>query len=158
MACAVRFMKCSLPFAHSLKLDGVVFRLARAVPIEGAEAPMFPIRNAVPFRYPPVITWMLIAINLFVLLIENSLSPFELEQFLSSFALIPARYSYLVGHGADISPADFLPFFTMMFLHGGWLHLILNMWPFWLFGPAIEDRLGPFRHLAVLFFFGRAAS
>jgi membrane associated rhomboid family serine protease len=118
---------------------------------------MFPIRNAVPFRYPPVITWMLIAINLFVLLIENSLSPFELEQFLSSFALIPARYSYLVGHGADISPADFLPFFTMMFLHGGWLHLILNMWTLWLFGSTVEERLGHGRYLVFYLACGLAA-
>lgn len=104
---------------------------------------MFPIQNAVPTRYPPVITWTLIAINLFVLLFQNSLNPLELEDFLSSFALIPARYSHvLTDRGADLSPADFLPFFTMMFPHGGWLHLILNMWMLWLFGSTVEDRLG----------------
>jgi hypothetical protein len=44
---------------------------------------MFPIRNAVPSRYPPVITWTLIAINVLFLLIENSLDPLDLEEFLS---------------------------------------------------------------------------
>jgi hypothetical protein len=39
--------------------------------------------------------------------------------------------------------ADYLPFVTNMFLHGGWLHLILNMWSLWIFGAAVEDRLGP---------------
>ena len=116
------------------------------------------IRNAVPSRYPPVITWTLIAINVLFLLIENSLDPLELEEFLSSFAVIPARYSYLIGHGADLSVADFLPFFTMMFLHGGWLHLILNMWTLWLFGSTVEDRLGHGRYLVFYVVCGVAAA
>jgi membrane associated rhomboid family serine protease len=44
-------------------------------------------------------------------------------------------------------PADYLPFVSNMFLHGGWLHLVLNMWTLWLFGPAVEDRLGPTRYI-----------
>ena len=119
---------------------------------------MFPIRNGVPSRYPPVITWTLIAINVFILLIENSLDPLDLEEFLSFYAVIPARYFYLVGHAADLSAADFLPFFTMMFLHGGWLHLILNMWTLWLFGPTVEDRLGHGRYLVFYVVCGMAAA
>jgi membrane associated rhomboid family serine protease len=46
----------------------------------------------------------------------------------------------------------------MMFMHGGWLHLILNMWMLWLFGPTIEDRLGHGRYLAFYFGCGLAAS
>jgi len=110
---------------------------------------MIPIRNAVPTRYPPVITWMLIATNSLVFLFQNSLSPDELLLFLSQFALIPALYSEaLASGGIDLSAVDIVPFFTMMFLHGGWLHLILNMWTLWLFCPAIEDRLGHCRYLA----------
>ena len=60
--------------------------------------------------------------------------------FLSPFALIPARY-FLASAG--MGPADYLPFVTNMFLHVGWLHLILNMWSLWIFGAAVEDRLGP---------------
>lgn len=97
---------------------------------------MFPIKNTVPVRYPPVMTWMLIAINCVVYLFESSLSDAELNDFLSQFALVPARYT----EPTDLS--DYLPFFTTMFLHGGWLHLILNMWTLWLFGPAIEDQFG----------------
>jgi Rhomboid family len=78
-----------------------------------------------------------------VFLFQDSLSPDELELFLRQFALIPARYSEAFASGeSDLAAVDFVPFFTMMFLHGGWLHLILNMWTLWLFGPAIEDRLG----------------
>jgi membrane associated rhomboid family serine protease len=120
---------------------------------------MIPIRNAVPTRYPPVVTWMLIATNCVVFLLQNSLGPAELEEFLRTFALIPARYlEPLVYRDAVLTAADFLPFFTMMFLHGGWLHLILNMWTLWLFGPAVEDRLGHGRYLAFYLACGLAAS
>src|SRR5271166_32229 len=131
----------------------------RTSPIEGVQASMFPIRNAVPSRYPPLITWALIAINVFVFLFENSLSPIELEEFLRQFALIPARYFELVAYGdASLTPAYLLPLFTMMFLHGGWLHLILNMWTLWLFGSTVEDRLGHGRYLVFYLVCGIAAS
>ncbi|HMP08254.1 MAG TPA: rhomboid family intramembrane serine protease, partial [Lacipirellulaceae bacterium] len=50
---------------------------------------------------------------------------------------------------ADASHWDLSPFLTSMFLHGGLLHLLSNMWVLWVFGPAIEDRLGPGRFLAL---------
>ncbi|MGH9810377.1 MAG: rhomboid family intramembrane serine protease [Terriglobia bacterium] len=66
-----------------------------------------------------------------------------------NFALIPARYFAPQALGiANPGLFDYLPFFSNMFLHGGWLHLILNMWTLWVFGPAIEDRLGRGRYLA----------
>jgi hypothetical protein len=52
---------------------------------------MIPIRNAVPSRSPPLVTWILIATNCLVFLFQDSLSPEELELFLRQFALIPAR-------------------------------------------------------------------
>jgi membrane associated rhomboid family serine protease len=120
---------------------------------------MIPIRNAVPSRYPPVVTWILIATNCLVFLFQDSLSPDELELLLSQFALITTRYSEAFASGeTDLAAVDFLPFFTMMFLHGGCLHLILNMWTLWLFGPAIEDRLGHGRYLAFYLVCGLAAS
>src|SRR5207253_4007000 len=39
------------------------------------------------------------------------------------------------------------PFLTSVFLHGGWLHLIGNMWYLWIFGDNVEDRLGHFTYL-----------
>ncbi|MEW6426084.1 MAG: rhomboid family intramembrane serine protease, partial [Bacillota bacterium] len=41
----------------------------------------------------------------------------------------------------------FLPFLSAMFLHGGWFHVIGNMWYLWIFGDNVEDRLGRFRYL-----------
>jgi membrane associated rhomboid family serine protease len=45
-----------------------------------------------------------------------------------------------------------------MFLHGGWLHLIGNMWVLYLFGDNVEDRMGPARYLAFYLLCGLAAS
>jgi membrane associated rhomboid family serine protease len=45
-----------------------------------------------------------------------------------------------------------------MFLHGGWLHIIVNMWTLWIFGPALEDRLGPMRFSVLYMATGIAAS
>lgn len=119
---------------------------------------MIPIRNTIPSRYPPVTTWILIAINCLVFLFQQGLDPDELELFLRQFALIPARYSELVPGESDLSTEDFVPFLTMMFLHGGWLHLVTNMWTLWLFGPTIEDRQGHGRYLAFYLACGLTAS
>lgn len=119
---------------------------------------MLPIQDGVATRFPPVVTWSLIAANSVVFLFQISLTPDELEWFLFRFALMPARY---FGPAAALDPpslADYLPFATNMFLHGGWLHLILNMWSLWIFGPALEDRLGSGRYLVFYLATGLMAS
>jgi membrane associated rhomboid family serine protease len=113
---------------------------------------MLPIKSTAPVRYPPVATWSLIAINCVVFLFETSLSDAQLEEFLSQFALVPSHFADPAG------VADYLPFVSNMFLHGGWLHLILNMWTLWLFGPTIEDRFGHGRYLAFYLACGVLAS
>ena len=102
---------------------------------------MFPIANGVPLRYSPVATWALVAANCVIFLFQLSLSSSELEVFVEHYALIPARYFDVGGLDSAMSATDYLPFISNMFLHGGWLHLILNMWTLWLFGRAVEDQL-----------------
>ena len=120
---------------------------------------VFPIQSGVVNRYPATVTWALIAANGILFLFQVSLSPPALERFLSGFALIPARY---FGELAVVMPpggiVDYLPFISNMFLHGGWSHLILNMWTLWIFGPAVEDRLGRIRFLVFYLIAGIAAS
>ncbi len=116
---------------------------------------MFPIQITVPTRYPPVVTWSLIGANVLVFHFELSLSPLELDLLLSRLALVPARE---LSPGAEPGLLHFLPFVSTMFLHGGWLHLILNMWTLWLFGPVVEDRLGSGRFLLFYGACGLAAS
>jgi membrane associated rhomboid family serine protease len=123
---------------------------------------MIPIRDTIPSRNPPVVTWSLIAINVVVFFHvffhEISLSPGELEHFFYRFGLVPARYSHpdwaqWLGFRAD----DYWPFLTSMFLHGGWAHIIGNMWTLWIFGDNVEDRLGRTRFLAFYVITGLAA-
>jgi len=126
----------------------IVCRYVQSDQDQGAPAEMFPIQNTVPTRYPPFVTWALIAANCAIFFIQISLSEPQLERLLSRLALIPARYFAPSSYdNASLALADYLPFVSNMFLHGGWLHLILNMWTLWLFGPAVEDRLGPGRYL-----------
>ncbi len=113
---------------------------------------MLPIKSTVPVRYPPVATWTLIAINCVVFLFELSLTDAQLEVFLAQFALVPARYL------GPTDALDYLPFLTNMFLHGGWLHLILNMWTLWLFGPPVEDQFGSGLYLVFYLVCGVLAS
>ena len=118
---------------------------------------MFPVQTTVPLRNPPVVTWALIAVNCVVFLYQISLSEPELELFLSRFALIPGRY-FAPNAPSSLSVLDYLPFVTNMFLHGGWLHLILNMWTLWLFGRTVEDRFGSARYLLFYLLCGAVAS
>jgi len=118
---------------------------------------MFPLQTTVPLRNPPVVTWALIAVNRVVFLYQISLSEPELELFLSRFALVPARY-FAPDAPSSLSVLDYLPFVTNMFLHGGWLHLILNMWTLWLFGRTVEDRFGSARYLLFYLLCGAVAS
>ena len=118
---------------------------------------MFPLQTTVPLRNPPVVTWALIALNCVVFLYQISLSEPELELFLSRFALIPGRY-FAPDAPSSLGVLDYLPFVTNMFLHGGWLHLILNMWTLWLFGRTVEDRFGSARYLLFYLLCGAVAS
>jgi membrane associated rhomboid family serine protease len=119
---------------------------------------MIPIRTTAPTRYPPFVTWALIAVNCLVFFVQLGLTPAEYEEFLVRFALIPARYSPPITYAEPLTLGDYIPFISMMFLHSGWLHLILNMWMLWLFGPAVEDRLGHGRFLLFYLGCGIAAS
>jgi len=105
-----------------------------------------------------VVTWALIAVNTIVFLFEIQFAPGQLEQFFYLFGMVPARYSHpewarAIGFPVD----DYWPFLSSMFLHAGWLHLISNMWTLWLFGKAVEDRMGRMRFLLFYLLTGVAA-
>ncbi len=120
---------------------------------------MFPISTTVATRYAPVVTWSLILLNVFVFLIQWSLPEPGRDIFIDYYALIPARFFYPEWAAAvGLKSSVYLPFVTNIFLHGGWLHLILNMWMLAIFGPAIEDRLGGARYLLFYIICGIGAS
>jgi membrane associated rhomboid family serine protease len=119
---------------------------------------MFPLRDTIPSRYPPLMTWALIALNGLVFAFELMLPPDVREAFFYHFGIVPARLSHPSWAEWIGLPADnYWPFLTGMFLHGGWMHIIGNMWTLWIFGDNVEDRMGPFRFLVFYLLCGIAA-
>jgi membrane associated rhomboid family serine protease len=100
---------------------------------------MIPLRDINPIRHIPYVTVALIVTNVLVFLYEQSLDARALNHLIATAAVIPRQ----VTHDMDSGVARDL--ITAMFLHGGWLHLLSNMWYLWLFGNNIEDVLGSFR-------------
>ena len=86
---------------------------------------MFPWADTVARRYPPIVVWSVIGISALAFLYQVGLPPRVLNRFLFDFALVPSR---VFGQLRHIAPSDWTPFLTNIFLHAGWLHLILNMW------------------------------
>jgi len=78
------------------------------------------------------------------------------ELFVYVYGFVPAIFSKAVIENT-LTGQNFYPFFTSMFLHGNWLHLISNMWTLWLFGDNIEDRLGHFRFIIFYLLCGLSA-
>jgi membrane associated rhomboid family serine protease len=120
---------------------------------------MFPLRDNVPSRRAPLVTLLLIAANAAAFLREISGTPRETERMLHLFGIVPARYSDPDAAWAlDRYSSTWLPFLTSMFLHGGVVHLISNMWILWIFGDNVEDRMGRVRYLGFYVFCGVAAA
>lgn len=102
---------------------------------------MIPIRVRNPSGTFPFVTIGIILVNVVIFFVELSLGT-QLDSFLFQFGIVPVKVTY----SADIPGATFantyFPFLSYMFLHGGFIHLIGNMWFLWIFGDNIEDRLG----------------
>ncbi|MGA4644378.1 rhomboid family intramembrane serine protease [Limisphaera sp. 4302-co] len=110
---------------------------------------MFPLRDDIPSRRYPIVTRLLIALNAVAFLWELSLGH-HLGDFLLLYGVVPVRYTIPEIARLFDWQEQLLPFLTSMFLHGGWTHLIGNMWTLWVFGDNVEDRLG---HLRFLWFY-----
>src|SRR2546430_10693812 len=118
---------------------------------------MIPIRDDIPSSRFPAVTLGIILLNFVVFLDELKLGP-RLEDLMVSFAVIPARYT-VPDIAAQFSLAQqIFAFFSSMFLHGGWIHLLGNMWTLWIFGDNVEDRLGRARYVGLYLAGGVAAA
>ena len=98
---------------------------------------MFPIKDTIPHRETPFVVYFIIFLNALVFIFELSLNPIERQYFFYHFGLVPLKITKCGW--------DFYPLFTNMFIHGGWFHIISNMWALWIFGDNVEDRMGHFR-------------
>ncbi|EPR42822.1 Peptidase S54, rhomboid domain containing protein [Desulfovibrio sp. X2] len=107
---------------------------------------MIPLRDSIPNLKPPFAAWTILALNVLVFLGELSLPRPVLFDVMHVFGLVPARY--LGAHSVMYTTSaafEALPFLTHMFLHSGWMHLLLNMWSLWIFADNVEDAMGPLR-------------
>lgn len=128
---------------------------------------MFPIRDDNPQINIPYATYLLIALNVlsWLLLQGFGVGP-ELASSVCEYGLIPAD---LFNHSVPVSvteiderycaeTSDWRGLFSSMFMHGGWLHIIGNMWFLWIFGDNVEDAMGSIRFLIFYLLCGLAAA
>ena|SRR5579864_1314785 len=106
---------------------------------------MFPLRDTQPSYSRPLITVLIIILNVVVFLHEISLDEYSRNYFIAHYGLIPARF-------------HFSAILTSMFMHGGWMHIIGNMWFLWIFGDNVEDAFGHLKYLVFYLVCGIAAA
>lgn len=113
---------------------------------------MFPIRDENPSQSLPVATATIIALNVLAWIFLQGLgSDAALTDSICSFGLIPADVYSIDLQGIDqrICPPDagagWFNVLTSMFMHGGWMHIIGNLWFLWIFGDNVEDAMGSLR-------------
>jgi membrane associated rhomboid family serine protease len=121
-------------------------------------------------RIVPVVTYVLIAINVIVWLLELTGG----ERFINGYSAVPREImrntdivgTQLVQVGGRTIPIELYPgptpiyltLVTSMFMHASWMHIIGNMLYLWIFGDNIEDRLGHVKFLVFYLICGLAAS
>ena len=112
---------------------------------------MFPIRDSINHHGPALFTRLLIAANVLVFFWQVSLGPEGFQRAVFEYGFVPKLFF------AD--PAgEFGRIFTSMFLHGGFEHILGNLWFLWIFGPAVEARLGGGRYLLTYLLAGVGAA
>ncbi|MCI0652614.1 MAG: rhomboid family intramembrane serine protease [Planctomycetes bacterium] len=120
---------------------------------------MIPIRDTIPSRRVPLVTIALVAANVAVFIYELSIEPYAIEGFFLRHGVVPARFDgWEWSNLFDYSPGYYWPLLSSMFLHGGWAHVIGNMWTLWIFGDNVEDRMGRSRFLVFYLLMGLAAA
>lgn len=112
---------------------------------------MIPLYDTIRPRRFPLVNWLLIIANAVVFWYELQLGESALQSFIFTWGLIPAEFM-------SSPQEEWMTVFTSMFLHGGWFHIISNMWVLYIFGDNIEDRVGSMRYLIFYILSGMAAA
>jgi membrane associated rhomboid family serine protease len=106
---------------------------------------MIPLRSTERVYSTSVVVIALIAVNVLIFFYEVSLSTRDLNSFILRHGMVPDRLNYPT-------------ILSSMFLHGGWLHLIGNMWFLWVYGRNVEDAMGSPRFFVLYLLCGLAAA
>jgi membrane associated rhomboid family serine protease len=108
---------------------------------------MIPLRDTIRSSKFPLVTWILIGLNTLIFLYEISLPPSALDRLVMTYGLVPANLNLFQPASLLHDSQSLLSLFTHTFLHGGWFHLISNMWILFIFGDNVEDRMGRGRYI-----------
>jgi membrane associated rhomboid family serine protease len=118
---------------------------------------MIPIKDTIRSRSFPLLTWLLVIANVLVfVLIELPLNQAGLGRLVATYGVTPNQCAAPILKGLSLASIPGLgvlfqgcaiPLISSMFLHGGWLHIIGNMWVLIIFGDNVEDRMGSGRFL-----------
>jgi membrane associated rhomboid family serine protease len=112
---------------------------------------MFPIKDDQPRYSTPYVNGFLIGINILIYLfqwLQLVQDPGAADAFVKQYAEVPAHLAAFLGGSHRYTLQQVVaPFFTSMFLHGSWVHVLGNMWFLYIFGDNIEDYLGHFKYL-----------
>jgi membrane associated rhomboid family serine protease len=112
---------------------------------------MFPIRDTNKSSTFPIVNWMIIIINAGIFIIQVRLPRETVEIIFNTFGVIPIRF-------VEFHPLAPISLFSSQFLHGGWLHIIRNLWILYIFGDNVEDRIGHIQYLVFYIITGIAGS
>jgi membrane associated rhomboid family serine protease len=131
---------------------------------------MIPYRDDNQTLRTPYVTYVIIALNAFAwLFVQGAGSPLALASSVCNLGLIPGELTLSLPPGTSFEMGSGLAcltdpgrqvthLFSSMFLHGSWMHLIGNMWFFWIFGNNVEDAMGRSRFVAFYLICGLAAA
>ena len=111
---------------------------------------MIPLYDTVRTRAVPVVNWILVGFNALAFMREIGMEPAELQAFIFANGLIPSQ---LIAN----PESEWITIFSSMFLHGGWFHIISNMWVLLIFGDNVEGGMGSIRYLIFYLLSGVAA-
>jgi len=114
---------------------------------------MIPIKDSVPSYSFPIVMLTLIVTNVVVFFYEQSVPESLVREFFFQYGLVARRFFEDEGLNRKL-----ISIFTSMFIHGGFWHLLGNMWFLWVFGDNVEDRFGHFRFLMLYLLSGIVAA
>lgn len=107
---------------------------------------MIPIRDTIPSRHYPIVNNTLIGINIVVYLVQLSHGN-GMTRFVLTYGLVPAKFTIPQIAAHFTAGQIVFSLVSFMFLHGGFLHILGNMWSLYIFGDNVEDRLGSVYYL-----------
>ncbi len=106
---------------------------------------MIPLRVLLLRKSTPAVTLLLIVINVLIFLYEMAIPVYARDAFFETYGLVPDHFRLTM-------------LLSSMFLHGGWMHIIGNMWFLWVFGSHLEDAMGSGKYFVFYILSGMASA